>query len=178
LVLILIQTAPVQNFARKKIVSFLENKLKTRVEIKRLDIDFPKMLVLEGVYIEDQTKDTLIAGNQLKVDIDMFKLIHSEIQINEINLNGITTKIKRQLPDTIFNYQFIADAFSSPKDTTVKEDTSTMKMAIEKIIVDKTRLVYFDVVTGNDVDIFLNHFDTRIKTFTLITFGMTYLVLF
>lgn len=165
LVLILIQTAPVQNFARKKIVAFLENKLKTRVEIKRLDIDFPKMLVLEGVYIEDRTKDTLIAGNQLKVDIDMFKLIHSEIQINEINLNQITAKIKRQLPDTVFNYQFIVDAFSSPKDTAVKKDTAAMKMAIEKIIVDKTRLVYFDVVTGNDVDVYLNHFDTRINTF-------------
>ncbi len=56
LILILIQTSPVQNFARKKIVGFLENKLKTKVEIARLDIDFPKMLVLEGVYIEDQNK--------------------------------------------------------------------------------------------------------------------------
>lgn len=165
LILILIQTAPVQNFARGKIVAFLQNKLKTRVEIKRLDIDFPKMLVLEGVYIEDKTKDTLIAGNQLKVDIAMFKLLHGELQINEINLNGITAKIKRQLPDTVFNYQFIVDAFSSPKDTTVKEDTSAMKMAIEKIIVDKTRLVYKDVVTGNDVDVYLNHFDTHINTF-------------
>ncbi|HLL42771.1 MAG TPA: hypothetical protein VK369_06505, partial [Segetibacter sp.] len=167
LILIAIQTAPVQNFARGKIVSFLENKLKTRVEIKRLDIDFPKMLVLEGVYIEDKTKDTLIAGNQVKVDIDMFKLLGSEIQINEINLNQITGKVKRQLPDTVFNYQFIVDAFASPQDTTVKKDTSAMKMAIEKIIIDKTRLVYFDVVTGNDVDVYLNHFDTRIDKFDL-----------
>lgn len=165
LILILIQTAPVQNFARKKLVSFLGNKLKTRVEIKRLDIDFPKMLVLEGIYIEDKTKDTLIAGKQLKVDIDMFKLLHSEIQINEINLNQITAKIKRQLPDTVYNYQFIVDAFSSPTDTTAKKDTSSMKMAIKKIIVDKTRLVYFDIVTGNDVAVYLNHFDTRIDTF-------------
>src|SRR5436305_1215209 len=35
----------------------------------------------------------------------------------------------------------------------------------DKIIVDKTRLVYVDVVTGNDVDVYLNHFDTRINTF-------------
>lgn len=167
LMFLLIQTAPVQNFARKKIVSFLENKLKTKVQIKGLDIEFPKMLVLQGVYIEDRTKDTLLAGNQLKVDIDMLKLLHKEIQINEINLNGITTKIKRQLPDTTFNFQFIADAFTSAPDTTVKKDTAAMKMAIEKIIVDKTRLVYIDVITGNDVDVFLNHFDTRIKTFDL-----------
>jgi translocation and assembly module TamB len=166
LVLILIQTAPVQNFARKKIVTFLQKKLDTRVEIARLDIDFPKMLVLEGVYIEDKTKDTLIAGGQLKVDIDMFKLLKSEVQINEINLNQITAKIKRQLPDTTFNFQFIVDAFvTAPKQPTT--DTSTLKMAIEKIIVDKSRFVYKDVVTGNDVDIYLNHFDTRISKFDL-----------
>ncbi len=165
LVLILIQTAPVQNFARKKIVSFLENKLKTRVEISRLDIDFPKMLVLEGVYVEDQTKDTLLAGKQLKVDIDMMKLIKGQIQINEINLNGITMKVKRQLPDTVFNFQFIADAFSSPEKK--PKDTTAIQMAIDKIIIDKTRIVYKDVVTGNDVDISLQHFDTRITTFDL-----------
>lgn len=165
LVLLLIQTGPVQNFGRKKIVSYLQTKLKTRVEIAHLDIDFPKMLVLEGVYIEDRTKDTLIAGKQLKVDIDMLKLLSSEVQINEINLNGITAKIKRQLPDTTFNFQFIVDAFASPTKTPEKKDTSAMKMAINKIIVDKTRLVYFDVLTGNDVDVYLNHFDTRISTF-------------
>ena len=166
LVLILIQTGPVQNFARGKVVSYLSNKLKTRVEVKRLDIDFPKMIVLEGVYIEDRTKDTLIAGKQLKVDIDMFKILSNQIQINEINLNGITAKIKRQLPDTTFNYQFILDAFlTDQKKEPAKEETAPMKMAVEKIIVDKTRMVYFDVVTGNDVDIYLNHFDTRITTF-------------
>jgi translocation and assembly module TamB len=165
LVLVLLQTAPVQNFARKKIVSYLETKLKTRVEIAKLDVDFPKMLVLEGVYIEDRTKDTLIAGKQLKVDLDMWKLLHSQVQINEINLNQITTKIKRQLPDTVFNYQFIVDAFASPTSTPTKKDTAAMQMAIDKIIVDKTHLVFFDVITGNDVDIYLNHFDTHIATF-------------
>lgn len=167
ILLLLIQTAPVQNFARKKAVVFLENKLKTKVEIGRIDIDFPKKLVLENIYIEDRQKDTLVAGHQLKVDIDMWKLLSSEIQINEINLNGVTTKIKRQLPDTTFNFQFIVDAFV-PATTTPKAtpaDTSALKMAIEKIIVDKTKLVYIDVVTGNDMNVYINHFDTDIKTF-------------
>ncbi len=164
IVLLLIQTAPVQNFARKKVVSFLEQKLDTKVEIGGLDITFPKMLVLEGVYIEDQTKDTLLAGRQLKVDIDLFKLLSNEIQINEINLNGITVKIKRQLPDTLFNFQFIIDAFASEQ-AKPANDTTGMKMAIEKVIIDDTRVVYFDVVTGNDADIYLGHFDTDIDTF-------------
>lgn len=164
LLLLAIQTALVQNFARKKIVAFLEQKLDTEVEIGGLDITFPKMLVLEDVFIADQTRDTLLAGRQLKVDIDLFKLLSNEIQINEINLNGITAKIKRQLPDTLFNFQFIIDAFASDR-VKPANDTTGMKMAIKKIIIDDTRVVYLDVITGNDADVYLGHFDTHIDTF-------------
>ena len=162
---LLIQTQPVQNFAKKKIVSFLENKLHTRVEIQKLDIDFPKMLVLEGVYIEDQQKDTLLSGGQLKVDINMYKLLSNEIEINQIVLNNITAKIKRELPDTTFNFQFIIDAFASEESKPASTDTAAMKISIDKIVVAKTRLVYKDVVTGNDVDVFLDHFETDISIF-------------
>ena len=30
------------------------------------------MIVMDSVYFEDQKKDTLIAGDQLKVDVSMF----------------------------------------------------------------------------------------------------------
>src|ERR1700690_893952 len=89
LVLLLIQTAPVQNFARKKIVSYLENKLKTKVEIGKLTIKFPTSISLQNVFLEDQSKDTLLYGKELDVDISMFKLLKSEISIKEISLNNI-----------------------------------------------------------------------------------------
>jgi uncharacterized protein involved in outer membrane biogenesis len=161
LLLLLFQTQPVQNFARKKIVSYLQQKLHTKLAINRLDIYFPKILVLEGVYIADQNNDTLLAGHQLKVDIDLFPLLNNRVQINEINLNGITLKLKRQQPNQVFNYQFIVDAFVS-EDTTVPKDSSSLIMAIEKLIVDDTRLVILDVVTGNDVDVYLAHAQLRI----------------
>ncbi len=156
LLLLLFQTKPVQNFARKKIVAYLQQKLHTKLAINRLDIYFPKILVLEGVYIADQNNDTLLAGHQLKVDIDLFPLLNNRVQINEINLNGITLKLKRQQPNQVFNYQFIVDAFVS-EDNTVPKDSSSLIMAIEKLIVDDTRLVFLDVVTGNDVDVYLAH---------------------
>ncbi|MEO6845545.1 MAG: hypothetical protein ABI184_10240, partial [Ginsengibacter sp.] len=68
LVLILIQTSFVQNFARKKVVSYLENKLKTKVEIGKLTIKFPTALSLQNVFFEDQFKDTLLYGGEIKVD--------------------------------------------------------------------------------------------------------------
>ena len=166
LVLILIQTSFVQNFARKKVVSYLENKLKTKVEIGKLDIKFPTSLSLQRVFFEDQSKDTLLYGGEIKVDIDMFGLIRKNISINEIALNNVVAKVKRLPPDSVFNFQFIVNAFSSgTADTTETKDTSSVKMNIDRILVNKTRILYKDLFTGNDMDLTIGHFDTKISTF-------------
>jgi hypothetical protein len=95
LVVILIQIPAVQNYAKDKAVTFLQNKIHTRVEIGHISLGLPKLLVLEDVYFEDQKKDTLIAGDKLKVDITLLKLLKNKVEINEINLEGITAKISR-----------------------------------------------------------------------------------
>ena len=163
---LLIQTAPVQNFARKKVVAYLENKLKTKVEIGKLDIKFPTSLSLQNIYIQDQTKDTLIYGGELRVNISMLKLIKSDISINEIYLDNIVAKVKRLPPDTTFNFQFIIDAFADSKPSAPKTtDTSSMKINIDRIIVKNTRIVYKDAFTGNDMDLAIGDLDTKISTF-------------
>src|SRR6185312_13141843 len=53
LVVILIQVPAVQNFAKNKAVTFLQNKIHTKVQIGHLGISFPKMIVLDSVYFED-----------------------------------------------------------------------------------------------------------------------------
>src|ERR1043165_9758827 len=78
LVIILIQTPFVQNFARKKIQGYLQNKLHTRVEIGKIYIGLPRNIVLDNIYLEDQQKDTLLYGGQVKVDITLLKLLHNE----------------------------------------------------------------------------------------------------
>ncbi|MEO6893861.1 MAG: hypothetical protein ABI136_02440, partial [Ginsengibacter sp.] len=166
LVLILIQTSFVQNFARKKVVGYLQNKLHTKVEIGKLDIDFPTTLSLQNVFIQDLSKDTLLYGKELKVNMDMVKLISSKIDIKKIELNGVVAKVKRLPPDSVFNFQFIADAFSSP-DTVTKSptDTSSLEMNIDDIVVNKTRIIYKDLFTGNDMDLTFGHFETKISKF-------------
>ncbi|MEO6915485.1 MAG: hypothetical protein ABI151_07325, partial [Chitinophagaceae bacterium] len=93
--LVLIQTPPVQNFIVKKATGYLENKLHTRVEIGRLYIGFPKDIVIENIYLQDQSKDTLIYGKKIKVDISMLKLLDNEVEVNDLRLNQITAKVKR-----------------------------------------------------------------------------------
>lgn len=166
LVAILIQTPPGQNFVRGKVQSYLSDKLKTKVVIGKMDISFPNSILLKNVYIEDQTKDTLLSGGLLKVDIDMIKLLSNEVQIKEINLANITTKIKRVNQDTVFNFQFVVNAFmSNQKDSSKVHDSSTLKMNIDNVVLNNVRVVYQDVITGDDMNMFISHMDAPIKKF-------------
>jgi uncharacterized protein involved in outer membrane biogenesis len=111
LIVILIQVPAVQNFVKNKAVSFIQGKIHTPVKIGHLSLGLPKLIILEDVYFEDQHKDTLIAGKKLKVDISLFKLLDHKVEINEINLQGITTNINRGA-DSAFNFDYITKAFA------------------------------------------------------------------
>ena len=169
MVYILIQVPSVQNFAKNKAVNFLEKKIKTRVEIDKLSLDLPKLIVLEGVYFEDQKKDTLLAGDTLKVDISLTKLLDNQIEINEIDLRGIKANVSRTMPDSTFNFDYIIKAFVGEQKNkpTPADTTAGMKFSIEKINLDRINLTFKDAVTANDVALYLGHFDTRIKEFDL-----------
>ena len=131
-----------------------------------MNINFPNSVTLKNVYIEDQTKDTLISGGQLKVQLDMLKLLTNEVQIKEINLDNITAKIKRVNQDTVFNFQFIVNAFmSNQKDSSSIHDSSTLKMNIDNIVLNNARIIYQDVITGDDMNMFITHMDAPIKKF-------------
>lgn len=165
LIVILIQIPAVQNFAKDKAVAFLQEKIKTRVEVDELSIGFPKKVILRGVYFESQQKDTLLAGRELAVDISMFKLLSNQLELNSIELNGIVANIKRD-KDSVFNFDYIIDAFAS--DEPKAEDSGeSMRISVTDVILDNVRLNYDDAITKNKVAVNLTHFDTKFRTFDL-----------
>jgi hypothetical protein len=162
-ILFIIQIKSVQNYGREKLVTFLEKKLDTKVVVKDLSITFPKLIVLEGIYVEDLKKDTLFASDLLKVDIDMFYLLKGEVHIKEVITNGLTARLKRQRSEIDFNYQFIIDAFES--DTPSEKEKNPVKIKIDRIIADKTNITFLDVFTGNEAVFYVNHLESEIEIF-------------
>ncbi len=166
LLLILVQTPPVQNFLRGKAQDYLQKKLQTRVEIGRVYIGFPKKIVLERLYVEDRRHDTLLYSGELKVNMNMWKLFRNEIVINDVSLKQLTATINRTLPDTVYNFQFIIDAFASPpKAAPSPPDTSALSIQLKHITLDDIHLRYNDAITGNDMKVHLAHFETNVDTF-------------
>ncbi|MGZ8557436.1 MAG: translocation/assembly module TamB domain-containing protein, partial [Chitinophagaceae bacterium] len=167
IIFLLILTPPAQNFLRKKVVAFLEKKLEINIEVGRIYVGLPKNIVLENIYVEDRQGDTLFAGGKIKASVNLWQLItKNEVGINSISLDNITAKIKRHLPDTSFNFQFIVDAFA-PADTSTIDtaESSSAAINIGSVELNKIRLIYKDVITGSDMEVWLEHLDTRIDKF-------------
>ena len=146
-----IQTPFGQNFLTNQANSYLRKKLKTKVNIEKVRFDVPDWILLEGVYFADEQGDTLVAGKRLYIDLDMYSLIKGNVGINKVELEGINANINRVLPDTVFNFQFIVDAFASADTTTTVDTTSSpMEMRLDQISLKNVRLSYRDAVTGTD----------------------------
>lgn len=166
LLTILIQIPSVQNYAKDKAITYLQEKIKTKVSLDRIAINFPKEVVLEGFYFEDQNKDTLLSGKSLELDIDLFKLVSSELEINAIALKNTTANISRN-KEGVFNFDYILKAFESKEEKPADPNAKPFKIAVVKVNLDHVKLNFKDDFSKNDVHVKLTHFDTKFKKFDL-----------
>ena len=158
IVFFLIQTPFIQNIIRGKAETYLSRKLKTPVRIGDLSIVFFRRVTLKDVYIEDRQRDTLLSAGLIDVQFRMLGLLHHDLDIEKIGLGNVTVKLRRQLPDTAFNFQYIVDAFSGPPSTQPATTTGQpMKMSLQELVMDKIRFVYRDTVTGSDMEVWVEH---------------------
>ncbi|AXB56734.1 translocation/assembly module TamB domain-containing protein [Flavobacterium fluviale] len=166
LLIILIQVPSVQNFVKDKAITFLHNKIKTKVSLDHISIKFPKDVVLEGFYFEDQKKDTLLAGKRLEVDVDLFKLVSSELEINSVSLENVKANISRN-KDGVFNFDYIIKAFESKEPKVEDPDAKPFKISVVKVNLDQVKFNFKDDFSKNDIRVNLTHFDTKFKKFDL-----------
>jgi hypothetical protein len=161
---VLIRLPVVHDYARQKAVTYLREKLGTHVEVARLSIDFPKLILLEGVYFEDMRGDTLFAGDTLLVDISLLKLLKNTLEINTLELHGITAHVHRD-SGGIFNFDYILDVFAAEDTDPVPSASPPLRISLDKIILGRIRANYLDVPAAIDMRVVLGHFESRVKTF-------------
>src|SRR5215471_3967511 len=151
-IFVLLLTPPIQKFLTVKVRHYLENKLQTKVLIGRISFGLSGKVGLNNVYIEDKTKDTLLSGGSIRAHLNFLKLFSNEVRVKDLEFQNITAKIKRVLPDTVFNFQFIINAFTSEQ--TKKPDTAKtppMKLAINDVALENVNFTYTDVISGSDL---------------------------
>ncbi|WP_188812322.1 translocation/assembly module TamB domain-containing protein [Hymenobacter cavernae] len=153
-VVVALQFPATQDFAARQAENYLHKKLGTEVRIGKFRTDFRHAISLDNVYLEDQQQDTLLAVGHLGVDIDLWALTKSQINVSSVELNDGTVHIKRTEPDSISNYDFIVNAFSTgDTTTTTPADTTSsgFKYNIGDARLTNIFLTYDDQVEGMNV---------------------------
>ncbi|MEO5991164.1 MAG: hypothetical protein ABIP68_05970, partial [Ferruginibacter sp.] len=173
--LIFINTNSGKKFVKKQVVSFLTTKLKTKVSIGSVDYSLPKWVELKNIYIEDQNKDTLLYGEELAVDLEMLKLLNGNTHLRKVSLKNILINIDRQQNDSVFNYQFIVDAFTGNKKTTSIKDTAALKLSLDQLVFNNVILNFKDYYGGSTFYAGINSLNAEIDIFQpdRLQFGIT-----
>jgi len=163
----LIQLPYIQNKLKDKATAFLEKKIGTTVELNRIAISFPENIVLEGLYMEDQSGDTLLSVGKIFLDTDLWALTRNEIVVDELTISETRAKVSREESDSAYNFSYIIEAFAS-KDSAVADTTSSSwTFAINQLGLEQFRVSYADGLAGNFAEVDLGDFNVEMKTFDL-----------
>ncbi|MBS1629836.1 MAG: translocation/assembly module TamB domain-containing protein [Bacteroidetes bacterium] len=95
-------------------VKMLSEKLHTKVSLKHVSISFANRIYLQGLYVEDQQGDTLLYAGEAELKTsDWFYLKKEKPVLSYFGLHDAYVHLIRRADRDVWNYQFIADAFSS-----------------------------------------------------------------
>ena len=149
----LIQIPAVQNKIVDAATSIFSKKTNTKVEIKNISIKFPKTVVIEGLFLEDTKKDTLIYAGSAKINIALYGLVSREIAISSFSLEDAVIRLYSSKTDPLFNYNFLITSFA---DSTQKMQTDTLKsskwtFSLDDVDLKNIRFTYNDVYAGINV---------------------------
>src|SRR5699024_6315068 len=135
--------------------------------LKLLAINFPNSIVLDSLYLEDQSGDTLMYSGHLFVKMDMWGLLSGEVQIDSVRLSNFYANVDRTLPDTTFNFTYITEAFASGGEEESGDTSSSMNIDVGSIRLHNVQLRYLDDVTGYDGEVIIGDFKTHFDSLNL-----------
>ena len=113
-VFLLIQLPFIQDRITKEVEKIAQSSLGTDVGIGEIDLQFPSHLSVNDVYVNNPDGDTIARLGHLGVDLDMYALLRSTVDINRIEINDLYAYIVAT--DSTSNIDFLNEAFA-PADT-------------------------------------------------------------
>jgi hypothetical protein len=140
---LIVQIPAVQLKIAKYATAWITDKTHGRVEIEDFRIKFPKTIVLKGLYLEDLTKDTLVSVGLFKIDLTLSALLHQKVQIHSLNLEDVVVHISRGAKDSLFNYAYLMEAFSS-ESKSPKKPSAPWTIGVNKFRLNNLRVRFDD----------------------------------
>ncbi|MGI8951781.1 MAG: translocation/assembly module TamB domain-containing protein [Chitinophagaceae bacterium] len=145
---LLLQTETVQNFIVGKVTARLSKDLNTEVRIKNVSFSFFDKMNLEGTLIRDKQKDTLLYAGALRMRVTDWFFLKDKIDLTYIGLEDAI--IKQQRKDSVWNYQFLVDYFSSKPSSKTSKDSAGkgIQLNVKKLDFKNVTFLNNDLWTG------------------------------
>ena len=140
----------------KQVTGKLSKNLHAKVQIKHVDFALFNKMVLEGTLVNDQHNDTLLYAGAVKVNITDWFFLKDRVVLSYIGLEDATIQLKRT--DSIWNYRFLEDYFSSPKKQQVKKQDD-IDLDLEKVELKNIALKQIDGWRGENMTLQLGTMD-------------------
>lgn len=145
----LINIPSIQNWIVREATYKLAKDLHTRVKIDHVDLNLVLLnkMQLNGTLVEDHNKDTLLYAGALSVRITDWFFVKDKIVLKYLSLRDATINLHRV--DSVWNYTFLADYFSSP--STGPKKKSGVDLDLKTVELDRIRLLRKDEWRGEDM---------------------------
>jgi hypothetical protein len=140
----LIRSYPFQTYLAQQATSFLSKELNTKFEIGRVEIVFLNKILLKDVLVLDKKKDSILHSKEIRLKIDKINLTKNLFVIAKTELNYGTICLNRDNKTGDYNYDFIADYFSSDSKSKSKPAT----LIFNEIAINDFRFKYDDFRKG------------------------------
>lgn len=121
-------------------------------------------MLLQGVLVKDRNKDTLAYIGEAGVSINDWFFVKDNIILKYVSLEKTTVFLHRT--DSVWNYQFLVDYFSSGTTTT---DTTQKAIALqlEKVDLKNIHIIQKDEWRGETMDARIGHLNMNLNKFDL-----------
>src|SRR6187402_678706 len=134
-----------KSIVRNQVETYLANQLQTSLTIGDIDYRLPNWIRLKDILVLDQRNDTLLSGGNIYARINMFKLLSQNVEIGGLEFEKIVVHLRREASDSAFNFQFIADAFSTGDneiDTSSRPDP--IQLSVKHVLLNDIRISFND----------------------------------
>ncbi len=112
--LLFLQNKKIQTALTQYLAEELGKKLDTRIEVGNISITFFNRFLVEDLYIEDQSGDTLLFSSKMKLTINKFNRSRKVLVIKRIHFNEADIHIKKLGPYQN-NLKFIIEKLKNDK---------------------------------------------------------------
>ncbi|CAN5347041.1 translocation/assembly module TamB domain-containing protein [soil metagenome] len=121
-------------------------------------------MLLQGTSVFDQKNDTLLYAGSVNVDITDWFFLKDNIVLKNIELSDAVVHLNRK--DSIWNYQFLVDYFSSPSK---KTDTSknVIRLDLKTVLLNNVKILQVDEWKGENMFVALDRLKLITDTFDM-----------